>query len=62
MSIENESVIRLRLDSNMIFFEGNESVYTLTDRYAVKRGNKISQKLGSWSKHHGMRLIQSIHR
>ena len=61
MSIEHESVIRLRLDSNMIFFEGNESLYTLTDRYAVK-GNKISQKLGSRSKHHGMRLIESIHR
>ena len=62
MSIEHEIAIRLRLDSNIIFFEGNESLYTLTDRYAVKGGNKISQKLGSWSEHSGMRLLESIHR
>ena len=62
MSIEHESFVNLRLDSNIIFFEGNESHYTLTDRYVVKGGNQISQKLGSWSEQSGMRLHESIHR
>ena len=62
MSIEHESVILLRLDSNIIFFEGNEYLYTLTDRYAVKGGIQMSQMLGSWRKQSGMRLIESSHR
>ena len=60
MSVEHQDIVKLRLDSNIIFFEENQSGYTLVDRYAIKGSDQMQQKLGSWNKQSGMRLIKSI--
>ena len=62
MPIEHQSDFHLSLDSNIIFFKGNNSLYTLTDQYAVKGDNQISQKIGIWTKDFGMKMLESIHR
>ena len=59
MPVEHQDIVKLRLDSNIIFFEENQSAYTLEDRYAIKGSDQIAQKFGSWSKQTGMRLIES---
>ena len=62
MPIEYQSDFHLLLDSNIIFFKGNDSLYTLIDRYAVKGENQISQEIGIWTKDSGMKMVESIHR
>ena len=55
--------IKLRLDSNIIFYvEQNTTQYQLIDIFAVKGGPLRSLRLGSWTRGEGMALEGSINR
>ena len=55
--------IKLRLDSNIVFYEeGNATQYQLFDVFAVKGGPLRSLRLGSWTHGEGMALERSINR
>ena len=57
------SMIELRLDSNVIFYEElTESEFTLVDIFAVKGGPKITVELGLWIFHRGFMMINSLNR
>ena len=63
MPIKYSNEIRLRLDSNIIFYEELEnSKYHLFDKFVVKDGLRRSLKLGSWNQHDGIKLERSINR
>ena len=60
MPIEYEKHIELRLDSNIVFYKKvSEYEYTLLDKFSVKGGPPITQKLGSWNKDAGLELHAS---
>ena len=63
MSSDLTHLIELRLDSNTLFYEKvNEYEYTLLDKFSVKDGPPIIQKLGSWNKDAGLELHASRYR
>ena len=63
MPIEYADAIKLRLDTNIIFFEeevpGN---YKLVDMFAVKSGPPITLNLGKWHLGHGISLEKNMYR
>ena len=63
MPIEYADAIKLRLDTNIIFFEeempGN---YKLVDMFAVKSGPPITLHLGEWHLGHGISLEKNMYR
>ena len=63
MPIGYTNDIKLRLDSNIIFYDHEESTkYKLVDTFAVKGGPPITLKLGSWSIDNGIALQKSLNR
>ena len=57
------SMIELRLDSNVIFYEElTETEFTLVDIFAVKGGPKITVELALWIYHKGFMIINSLNR
>ena len=55
--------IRLRLDSNIIFYKENFiSNYDLYDIFAVKGGPPITLEVGKWDIDNGMRLMTGLNR
>ena len=57
------TMIKLRLDSNIIFFEKVSKVeYELADVFSVKNGPKITIELGKWGVDTGMRIQTSMNR
>ena len=63
MPKEFSDMVKLRLDSNIIFYEvGKPSEYKLLDIFAVKDGPKITIELGKWDSVDGMRLKRTMNR
>ena len=63
MPREYTNFMRLRLDSNVIFYhEMGPGMYSLIDTFAVKGGPPINIELGEWNVTNGIRLFQSIYR
>ena len=57
MPLEYTDMIKLRLDSNIIFYEEEKpGTYKLLDKFAVKGGPPIVIDLGKWDFSYGMRL------
>ena len=55
--------IKLRLDTNVIFYEeSNQARYDLYDIFAVKGGPPITEKLGNWDMKRGISLLASMNR
>ena len=57
--------IKLRLDSNVIFYEEKSSAkykYEVYDIFAVKDGPPITEKLGHWDMENGISLLASMNR
>ena len=55
--------IKLRLDSNVLFYENRSpSRYDLYDIFAVKGGPPITEKLGNWDMKKGISLLASMSR
>ena len=63
MPIEYADAIKLRLDTNIIFFkEEMPGSYKLVDMFAVKNGPPIALNLGKWHLGDGISLQMSIYR
>ena len=62
LPLEYSSLITLRLDSNVIFYEQQGSSYKLVDMFSVKSGPPITSQLGTWDKINGITLEQKKHR
>ena len=63
MPKEYSTMIKLRLDSNIIFYEKSTEIeYDLLDIFAVKGGAPISVEFGKWDEDSGMRLFSSMSR
>ena len=63
MPIEYASHIRLRLDSNTLFYKViGEQQFMLVDIFSVKDGKPIMQDLGSWKEGSGLHLFHSKNR
>ena len=63
MPIRLTNDIKLRLDSNIIFYEDDELVgMNLLDIFAVKGGPPITLHLGHWSISKGITLLESLNR
>ena len=61
MPKEYSTMIKLRLDSNIIFYvKSAETEYDLVDIFAIKHGASIQLKLGKWDVEGGMRLFSSM--
>ena len=57
MPLEYSSMIELRLDSHVVFYEEEKpGTYKLLDKFAVKGGPPIVIDLGKWDFSYGMRL------
>ena len=59
------SLIHLRLDSNVVFYNGFRSTkpeHILIDMFAVKGGPEITINLGKWKMHHGITLENGLNR
>ena len=55
--------IKLRLDSNIIFFhENGNGYYELYDIFAVKGGPPIKLEIGTWNLENGIALTMSTNR
>ena len=63
MPISYKDEIRLRLDSNVIFYEERSPTSChLYDLFAVKDGPPITEKLGIWDMKKGVSLLASMNR
>ena len=62
MPIEYSTILDLKLDSHVIFYENTEDTYNLTDIFSVKGGTPIVLELGTWEKGHGVILKEKINR
>ena len=62
MPIEHKNLMKLRLDSNIIFYEEGASKYNLVDIFAVNGGPPIVLEFGTWDHSNGMLLKQRINR
>lgn len=55
-------MVKLRLDSNIIFYHEQNQSYKLVDKFAVKGAEPITLVLGSWGKSNGIRFQRSMNR
>ena len=56
-------ILKLRLDSNVIFFEElGPQIYRLEDTFSVKQGPKITLEIGTWEADAGFSLEKSLNR
>ena len=63
MPIEFSNMIKLRLDSNIIFYdEVTPQRYELVDKFAVKGGPLMDLKIGEWDMGRGIILKNSMNR
>ena len=63
MPREYVQIIKLRLDSNVIFYERkSRSKFNLFDIFTVKGGPLITLDIGKWDVKNGMRMQESISR
>ena len=63
MPLEYAEDVKLRLDSNVVFFKETSSTnYELFDVFAVKGGPLISLDLGTWSKPYGIIIQNNMNR
>ena len=62
MPLEYDMMVKLRLDSNIIFFQEQPQSFRLVDKFAVKGGEPITLVLGNWDISNGIRLQMSMNR
>ena len=63
MPKNSQSLMKLRLDSNIIFFEEvTQTEYKLEDSFAVKGGPTITLDFGKWEEESGIKLQMSMNR
>ena len=65
MPASYESIIQLRLDSNILFYKSEytfNATYVLHDIFAVKAGPSNALEVGQWKFDSGMSLIKSLNR
>ena len=62
MPNEYAKTLKLRLDTNIIFYEKDETKYSLFDRFAINGGTPIVLKLGNWEKSNGVQLQMRMNR
>ena len=63
MPTSYKSDIKLRLDSNIVFYSESEvGIYELFDIFSVKAGPSIEIEVGQWSVSTGMTLMSSMNR
>ena len=63
MPKDTHNILKLRLDSNIIFYEEvNQTEYKLVDIFAVKGGLPITLDLGKWDIENGVRFQISMNR
>ena len=63
MPAEYSNLMKLRLDSNIVFYQEMTSErYELVDEFAVKGGSPIIVKFGEWNKIQGITLTNSMYR
>ena len=62
MPIEYKNLMKLRLNSHIIFYEERDSKYDLVDIFAVNGGPPIVLELGTWNRNNGMYLKKRINR
>ena len=63
MPISYKTDVKLRLDSNVLFYEEKNVVnYDLYDIFAVKGGPHITLEVGNWDIDNGMRLMTGLNR
>ena len=62
MPLEYEKLMKLRLNSNIFFYEEGDSKYNLKDIFAVNGGTPIVLDFGTWDSTNGMRLKKSLNR
>ena len=63
MPTEYSSLMSLRLDSNIVFYEkAGPKAYKLMDKFAVKGGSPITLYLGDWDTTNGINLYESLNK
>ena len=63
MPLNAQNLIKLRLDTNIIFYDKvSHTEYRLEDSFAVKGGPAITLNLGIWNKDNGIKFHRSISR
>ena len=63
MPREYVQIIKLRLDSNVIFYERkSRSKFSLFDTFTVKGGPLITLDIGKWDAKNGIRMQESVSR
>ena len=55
-------LVKLRLDSNICFFQEELATFKLIDKFAVKGGPPITLALGKWDKSNGITFQRSMNR
>ena len=63
MPAEYSNLMKLRLDSNIVFYQGETpQQYELVDKFAVKGGSPINLKVGMWDMSQGITFASSRYR
>ena len=62
MHFKLSSMIDLKLDSNILFYERRDAKYNLVDTFSVKGGPPIVLQLGTWDVTRGLELRKTMNR
>ena len=62
LPLKYSTLISLRLDSNVIFYEQQGPTFRFVDMFSVKGGQPISSELGTWDMISGFKPKQKKHR
>ena len=63
MPAEYSKLVKLRLDSNIVFYQGEKlGRYKMEDKFAVKGGSPINLKVGVWDISQGITFTSSRYR
>ena len=62
MPLEYKKLMKLRLNSNIFFYEEGDSKFNLVDIFAVNGGPPIVLDFGTWDRANGILLKKSLNR
>ena len=62
MPIDYTNDIRMRLDTNVIFYKESHGLYELIDKFAIKGESTITETLGYWNRKSGIIIQTSMSR
>ena len=62
MPIKMWNMVELKLDSNILFYEGKDSYYNLVEIFAVNNGGPIRTQFGTWAAGKGLQISERENR